>query len=344
MKKLYILPFLILFLGACKSDKPKTNVEEEIKLENGHSLLIVNEGNFQWGNASLSVYNDKSDAINNEVFKNKNNRPLGDVAQSVFIDNDRIYVVVNNSSKIEVINANTFESIATINGLQSPRYFQIIANNRALVTDLYANKISVLNLTDNQIVGDIYLKGKTERMLKVGEKVFVSNIESDKLYWINENSLTLDSITLTYAPNSYAIDKNNFLWVLCSGKSSESILPKLYKVDIQNMQILENINIAQQTPIPNHLLIDNLGENLFFLQNDVFKINLANASNPPVKLIESNGKNLYALSINPKNNQLYVSDALDYVQKGDVYRYSENGTLLNKFKAGIIPSHIYIIE
>jgi DNA-binding beta-propeller fold protein YncE len=274
MKKISLLILSAFILNACKSDKPKPIEKTEIQVENGHSLLIVNEGNFQWGNASLSIYNDKLDEVKNEAFKDKNNRPLGDVAQSVFVDGAKTYLVVNNSSKIEVINSNTFESIATINGLQSPRYFQKIANNKALVTDLYANKISVLNLTDSQITGDIYLKGKTEKMLKVGEKVFVSNTESDQLYWINENSLALDSIALSYAPNSFVIDKNNYLWVLCGGKSSENILPKLYKIETQNMQILESINIMLQSPIPHHLLIDNAGENMYYLQNNVFKINL----------------------------------------------------------------------
>ncbi len=47
----------------------------------------------------------------------------------------------------------------------------------------------------------------------------------------------------------------------------------------------------------------------------------------------------YGLTVNPVNSEVYVADAIDYVQPGVILRYSPEGELLDEFKVGIIPGH-----
>ena len=46
---------------------------------------------------------------------------------------------------------------------------------------------------------------------------------------------------------------------------------------------------------------------------------------------------LYGLGIDPVNGNIYVGDALDYQQSGTITRFTESGTPIDTFKAGIIP-------
>ena len=97
---------LLLLLASCKKDTPAVDNNPDIIKE--HGVFIVNEGNYTWSNASVSFYNFVNGQYFEDVFDEVNNRPLGDVAQSIAVSNGKAYIVVNNSNKIEIVDLNYF--------------------------------------------------------------------------------------------------------------------------------------------------------------------------------------------------------------------------------------------
>lgn len=334
----YIL--LIVFSGlfyACRKDKPVEKNPLNISL--GKGVYISNEGNFMFGNAKISYYDINSQNIIEDLFYEVNQIPLGDVCQSLFINDNKIYAVINNSNKIWVINKNNFQVIGQITGLTSPRYFLQVSNSKAYVTDLYADKVAVINLNDYSISTYINIPGWTEELTYAYGKVYITNKESNYLYIVNttDNSLT-DSVPVGYGANSIVKDKYDKLWVMCSGNQSQQA--KLICYNPLNMQIEKNFTF-QPNENPWRLDINSTKDTLYYLNNGVFAMPINTTQLPQNALIPEGNKNFYGLGIEPYTGTIYVADAIDYVQKGKIYRYTPNGTLINTFLAGIIPGDFY---
>ncbi len=323
---------------SCKSDKPDV-IEEKPVITTPHSVYITNEGNFQFGNASVSYYKPSDNSIVEDVFKANNQLALGDVCQSINYHNGNFYIVVNNSHKIVIVNSTTFQFVSEITGFNSPRYLLPVSAQKGYVTDLYNEKISIIDFATNTITGYISCSGWTEAIAMTEGKVFVSNLYRDKLYVIDTQSdHVTDSIQVSLGGNSITIDKNGKIWLLCSGSSVQAgalchINPTTYSV-IHSYSFLLGAN-------PARLKSNASKDTLYWINGNVFRMAITDLSASTTPFISLSGANMYGLGIDPYSNEIYVSDAIDYVQKGVVYRYNSNGILINSFRAGIIPGDFY---
>jgi hypothetical protein len=101
----------ILFLSSCKkavsSFSPDTN-----ELKNG--FLVLNEGLFNLNNASLSWVDLSTGEVTEDLFLQKTGRKLGDTGNDLQRYGAKVYVLVNVSSTIEVLNAHTGQSLKQI--------------------------------------------------------------------------------------------------------------------------------------------------------------------------------------------------------------------------------------
>ena len=83
-KNILIYPILFILFSSCVKLNPVENINN-ISLNGNGLILIGNEGNFQYGNASLSSYNKNSKEIVNNLYRNINQEPIGDVLHSISI-------------------------------------------------------------------------------------------------------------------------------------------------------------------------------------------------------------------------------------------------------------------
>lgn len=318
-------------------DKPQEPLNKAVSINSNTKVLIVNEGNFGWGFGSISLYDPSSGAVIEDYYKQQNNNAtLGNVCESITKYNNNYYIVMNNSNKIIVVNASNFTKTATINGFNSPRYILPITYNKAYVSDLYANSIQIVDLNSNTISGSISCMNGTEQMEMVYNKAFVTCSNSEYCYVINTTTDAItDSIHVGKGNSSICIDKNSKIWVLSSGNSSQNKIAKLSRINPINLQIELSLNFAN-TESPFKLCINKTRDTLYYLNNGVFQYSILSSSLPSAALINQGSKLYYGLGINPKDYNIYVADAIDYVQKSKVEIYNPNGTFITNFNTGII--------
>jgi DNA-binding beta-propeller fold protein YncE len=306
----------------------------------GGGVFIVNEGNFRAGNGSLSFYSYDSSKIYNDLFYSVNGRPLGDVPNSMVIKGDKAYIVVNNSGKIEVIDQSTLESKATISGLISPRNMAAINDNKAYVSSLYSDSVTIINLSDNSISGYINLRRSSEAIIIVANKAYISNWTGGKEIMVvnTVNDQVVDSIEVGTEPESMVIDRNAKLWVLCNGGWTRQNYAELDVINIGTDYVEKKYVFSTKEASPSCLKIDGIGQTIYYLDNGVRQMDISSTELPPTPLlVPKSGEYFYKIGINPVNNDILVTDAVDFMQQGYVLLYASNGTFISKLMAGIIP-------
>ncbi|MBT3209327.1 MAG: hypothetical protein HN704_12995 [Bacteroidetes bacterium] len=329
------LIFLLWFFVFCSCEK-ENDISTIEKFDKG--VFVLNEGNFQWENSSVSFYSKNSKEVSNHIFYNRNLKKLGDVAQSMSIYDSLACIVINNSQKVEIVKINNFESVGTIIGFVSPRHIQVINNEKAYVTDLYSNSIQVVNLEQKQIASEINCNGWCEQMLFFQNELFVANIGGNQILKIDVyTNLIIDSLETSAAPNSIVIDKNEKIWVLCGNIYGKSGNAKLIRFNPTNMEIEKSFLFPETNSSPTNLNTNGVRDTLFFADGDIFRMSIYDDNLPKSNFISANKNNIYGLGLDPENSDIYFSDAKDYLQNGIIYRYSSSGSKLDSFAVGIIP-------
>jgi len=95
----FLLVFVVMaFLDSCSKDPIRQVTGPEIPppddtITFDKGFFIVNEGNYTWGNASVTFIDEASGVIEQDLYQRINNKPLGDVAQSMEIINGKGYIV-----------------------------------------------------------------------------------------------------------------------------------------------------------------------------------------------------------------------------------------------------------
>ena len=321
---------LLILLSSCVKDTPIVNSQTAVLSSNG--VYIVGEGNFNFGNSTISYYNIGDQKVQEDVYRSANNSALGDVAQSMVLFNGKAYVVINNSGAIKVLDTATAKELKHIDGFTSPRCFLPLGNGKAYVSDLYANAISVVDLNSSSIVGTIACAGWTEEMALCAGKVFVCNLKKTQLYIVDISTDKLvDSIAIGCGASSLQEDKNGKLWVLSSG--DKNVAAQLQRINPLT-EVVEAVFVFESGS-PQHLKTNGSRDSLYYLNNGVYAIAVSADALPKTPMISAGNSIFYGLGIDPQSGDIYVSDAMDYVQKSTIYRYNSKGNLRHSFKSGI---------
>lgn len=338
---------ILLLAGSCMEWDYGLVEDFDVEISD-RGLFICNEGNFQYGNATLSYYDPETKRVENEIFYRANAMKLGDVAQSMTIHNGVGWVVVNNSHVIFAIDSDSFKELGRITGFTSPRYIHFISDEKAYVTQIWDNRIFIVNPKRYEIVGYIEVprmtmeQGSTEQMVQWGDYLYVNcwSYQNRILKIDTRSDEIVAELEVGIQPTSLALDCYGKLWTVTDGGYEGSPYgyeaPSLYRIDPETLSIEAQFTF-RRGDAPSEVQLNGAGDTLYWINGDVWAM-AVDAERIPVRpFLEDCGTIYYGLTIDPATDEVYVADAIDYSQQGIIYRYSADGELLDEFYVGIIP-------
>ena len=342
----YLYSIILLFLTTACMEWDYT-LQEDFSVPHA-GLFVINEGNFQYGNATLSFYDPVMQTVENEVFLRSNGMKLGDVAQSMLIKDNVAWLVVNNSHVVFAINTTTFKEVGRITNLTSPRYIHFVSDEKAYITQIWDNRIFIVNPKRYEVTGYIHCpnmtmeSGSTEQMVQKGKYVYVNcwSYQNRILKIDTETDQIVAELTVGIQPTSLVLDANGMLWTVTDGGYQGSPYgyerPKLYQIDPDRFVITKTFAFDLGDS-PSEIQISGDGQFIYWINDDIWKMDVNAQTLPDAPFMPSRGTLYYGLTVCPNTGDVYVADAIDYVQQGKIYRYAADGTLIDQFYVGIIP-------
>ncbi|TGE09969.1 YncE family protein [Hymenobacter fodinae] len=349
------LPFRVLLSSAAAltlfSCDPNNDPTPEEKPVVTSSVFVVNEGNFRRANSDISLFSKANNRVTNAyLYTSVNGRPLGDVAQSIAVQDSLGYIVVNNSNKLEVVSLAKFRYKATITGLKLPRYFVAASSDKGYVTETVAyggdGQVSVINLKTNTVTKTIAVGAQPERLTISGNRLYVTNNGGNTVTVINTATDVVEgTITVGDAPNSAVTDRNGNVWVLSGGNvvyNADYTAIDYSKTTKGSLSLIvpgqltaQTREVATNTSSPGRLTINGRRDQLYYTyRGGVYTLNIGDANLPTNPLIR---RSFYGLGVDPQDNTIYGGIG-SFTTNDKVIRYQSNGAAIDSFTVGIGPN------
>lgn len=332
-------------------------------------FYLVNEGNMNMNKASLDFLDLETGKYTRNIYNQVNpevTRGLGDVGNDIAVYGSKLYVVVNVSNKVEVLNVKSGKRIAQID-ITNGRYITF-SKGKAYVS-AYLGEVGNPN-SPNGIIAQIDTATlKVERTVTVGRQPEEMAIVNNKLYVANSGGysppqyeteisvINLDSFTeqnrIPVGINLHRLkaDRYGDLYVTSRG-DYYNVPSKLFVVSTATEKVVKTFNIgASNLAIDDDIAYLYSTEWNYITGRNTISYNTIDVKNEVLLdrqfITDGTEKNItipYGIAVNRVNKDVYVTDAKDYVTPGKLHCYSSTGKLKWSVTTGDIPAHIAFIN
>lgn len=345
MNKLLLYTLLFLGLTACSSDDNTPTPTPQSPFSNG--VLIVNEGAFGTGTGTIQFYNTGARTITSDLFLPANNRPLGNIAQSIIKAGSEYWIAVNNAEKVEVTDEN-LKSVSVISNLKLPDHCYYPGGDKVYVTEWESftttGNVVVINKNTKAVIKRIDVGELPSQMLAKGNQLLVVNSGDSTLSILDRNTDNLlSTVTVGDRPNGVFVDAAGSVWVLCGGKlafTGQETAGSLVRLNANLDAVNFRYTFPQTTDHPENLT-PNLGKDGFYFSLNGMIYSMSSQAAAPGST--NTRVNAYKMHLDAPRSRLYVTDAGNFSSPGKVYTYSlPNLTLVDSIVAGVIPRAIWM--
>lgn len=322
-------------------------------------MYVLNEGNYGSNKAQLDYFSFRTSTYIRDIYTDYNPdvvKGLGDAGNDVQVYDGKLFVVVNNSHKVEILGANSVKRIAKVD-VPNCRFIAFDGYN-AYVTSYVTKTPSTepdkkgavyrIDLNTYKITGEVSVGYQPEQLVIKGGKAYVANSGGFRAGYDNTVSVVdLASMSVDYTievvPNLQKMleDENGNLWVSSfSGKLS------CLKAKDGKYALASSIDfpVSSMAYYKGELyLIGTAYDANYKATYSYAKVNVNTGAVSSDKIItdgsDASVKAPYAISVNPSNGDIYIADSPDFTSSGTLFCYTNAGKLKWSVRTGNIPGH-----
>ncbi|MDE6822743.1 MAG: YncE family protein [Bacteroides acidifaciens] len=342
----FCLPILLLFT-ACDDmeDKPFTSdIAGDPTETDTAELYALCEGLFNQNNSSLMRFSFGNQRMVRNYFNTINHRGLGDTANDLAIYGNKIYVIVNVSSTVEVIDFRTGNSLKQIQMLtengssREPRYIAF-HKEKAYVCS-YDGTVTRIDTTSLAIDGVTSVGRNPDGICVQNEKLYVSNsggLDYASGLGVDNTVSVVDIATfkeinkITVGPNPGKIvagADGTTVYVATRGEDVEAGNYNFAKIDCLTNGVTHYNEKVQNFAIDGEIAY--LYNYNYSTQTSSIKtFNLKTGKTVRENFI-TDGTSIdtpYGINVNPYSGNVYITNAYDYTIYGDLLCFNQQGQL-----------------
>ena len=318
-------------------------------------MYVLSEGLFNMNNSTLSCINFDNKTIEYDFFALLNGRGLGDTANDMKPYGGKLWIVVNVSSQVEVVDSRTGNAIRRIpmfdgNGKSRQPRFVAFYTGKAYVCS-FDGTVTLIDTTSLQIEASTKCGRNPDGIAVSNGKLYVSNSGGldmpnyDKtLSVIDLNTFTeIKKITVGINPSKMETDNQGDIYVVSRGNNG-SVKACWQRIDSKKDELIQTF--------------DNLPVMSFTIHNDtayLYNFDFI-TNNYWIKTFDCKTEQIisenfitdatvlerpFGIAVHPTNGNVYLTDARSYTVKGNLLCFDKNGKLLYKIEnVGLNPNTI----
>jgi YVTN family beta-propeller protein len=355
IRHLFIAATLLTVLTACHK---KEDVTPDAPAAERAGIYILSQGNFGGSNGTLTYYDYTSKKLTADIFNTVNSKSLGDTPNDVKIYGSKMYITIDVSGVIQVLEAKTAKIIKTFDqktGTVSREPRSIVFNKGKAFISQYDGTVAVLDTATLTIDKYITVGRNPEQMVVSNGKLYVANSGGLSFGNPDKTVSVIDLTTLTETkkitvianPGSIAADSYGNVYVFSNGDYA-SVKAGLTVIDNTTDVVKSQTNNI--TASYGSSIIVN-GDYAYFLTK-INNINAVGVYDVKTQTLGATGfvtdgtaiTTPYNLAYDSLTGEVFVSDAKNYASNGELFAFDKNGKKEYAIVTGISPGAIAFVN
>lgn len=359
----------MLFVACDDDDNPGGGGDDDQNFRAESGVYVFNQGNQSAGiGGALSFIDPSTASYRNDVFLLVNGRELGSMLQDGVVLGDNLYIAVNGSNTVEVVNKNTVQSVAQIptpSDLGGPR--DVVTDGEYVYASMYGGYVVRIDPATNEIDNTVQVGPNPEEMAVLGNHLYVVN--SDGMNWPPANcsvsKINLDDFTevkkieVGNNPNKIVAhaasgklfvacwgdfyNNPNSLWTIDAASDEATDLQVSVTFMCISGDVLYTIYDSYNGPESVQYVTYNATDNSVL--DDAFIPAVTSNNGSEYNRVDSPA----GITVNPADGHIFIASYVDdpvnaYTLPSYVYEYNAQGEVQRRYDVGVGAANMLVLE